>query len=435
MARFVPPPPRSPCRGLLRASPSKSATHRALVLAGLAVGGSRLHGPLRADDTEATRRGLEAVGVEIGCGPSGWDVEGSGGALEGGATIDAGASGTTLRLLTAAAATGRHPSRLGGSPRLEERPMEPLLQALQGLGAHARRLPRAKDGTFLEAGGRPFRGGPVTVEGSTSSQFASALLVIGTSLPDGLDLSLQGPAVSLPYLGLTVEMLRVFGADVREGPARYQVRSGALRGTEVEIEGDWSSAAYPLAAAAVTGGSVTVEGLRVDSRQADVAITDLLRRVGATVDVAGSGVLVQGTGALSAFDVDLRNAPDLAPMAAVLALFAEGRSVLRGIAHLRGKESDRLEAIGRALRSLGREIAVADGTLVVEAAGRPLREAIVETAGDHRLAMAFAVASLRLPGLEVDDRACVAKSYPLFWQDLDGIQAQNWKESPADHPS
>jgi 3-phosphoshikimate 1-carboxyvinyltransferase len=375
-----------------------------------------------AEDTEATSRGLQALGVEVASGEAVWEVEGLGGTFEGGATIDAGASGTTLRLLTAMAAMGKRPSRLGGVPRLAERPIEPLLEALRRLGAHASRLSRNERGAFLEAGGRPLRGGAVAVDGSGSSQFASALLTIGAVLPEGLHLSLHGSVVSLPYIGLTVEMLTRFGAEIREAGPRYTVAPTGLHAAEVEIEGDWSSASYLLAAAAILGGTVAVEGLRADSRQADAASVPLLRLAGALVDVSSGCVATRGTGKLVAFEVDLRQAPDLAPTAAVLALFCEGRSILTGIGHLRGKESDRLEAIAESLMALGRTVRPSRDALVVEAADRPLRAATIATRGDHRIAMAFALAALRLEGIELDDPGCVAKSYPAFWEDLQALR-------------
>jgi len=422
MARFVPPPPRISHRMVLRAPPSKSGTHRALVLASLATGRSHLRGLLEAEDTEATRRALGALGVGMECGQNGCWVQGTAGRLEGGALLDARASGTTLRLLTALAALGTRSSRLGGVPRLAERPMEPLLEALRALGAHAVRIAGGPGEPFIESGGKPFSGGAVEVDASASSQFASALLAIGPCLPDGIELCLRGAPVSLPYVGLTVEMLRRFGASVQEEPPRYRVSPTGLHAADVEVEGDWSSGAYFLTAAALVGGSITVEGLQPCSRQADAAIVPLLRSCGARVGMGERGISVQGAPSLSGFDLDLRQTPDLAPTAAVLALCSEEGSVLRGVAQLRGKESDRLQAIADALTVLGRTVHLAPDLLAVEPAARPLRAGIIRTHGDHRIAMAFALAALRLPGVEVDDPACVAKSYPDFWRDLGAIR-------------
>jgi 3-phosphoshikimate 1-carboxyvinyltransferase len=294
--------------------------------------------------------------------------------------------------------------------------------ALRDLGAHAVRLPARADEPFLEVGGMAFAGGTVAVDASASSQFASALLSIAPCLPGGIDLTLRGQVVSLPYLGLTVEMLRRFGASVEEEPPRYRVLPTGLRATEMEIEGDWSSGGYLLTAAAIGAADVTVVGLHAHSRQADAAIVPLLRRCGARVCVGDGQITVEGASSISGFEVDLRQTPDLAPTAAVLALFSEQGSLLRGVAQLRGKESDRLQAIAEALTALGRDVRLGPDLLAVEPANRPLRAATVRTHGDHRIAMAFALAGLRVPGLEVDAPACVAKSYPDFWRDLAAIR-------------
>ncbi|HEX5043181.1 MAG TPA: 3-phosphoshikimate 1-carboxyvinyltransferase [Candidatus Polarisedimenticolaceae bacterium] len=413
MARFVP---------VLRAPASKSATHRALVLAALASGRSHLRGPLVAEDTEATRRGLGALGVEVERSEDGWLVQGTGGRFEGGVFLDAVGSGTTLRFLTALAALGRRPSRLGGVPRLAERPIEPLLQALRALGGHAARLPASGGEPFLEVGGRPLAGGQVVVDASASSQFASALLAIAPRLDGGLEITLRGNAVSLPYLALTAQMLGRFGAPVQEEPPRFRVPATSLRAVDLEIEGDWSSGAYLLTAAILGGGAVTVERLRSDSRQADTAIVSLLRQCGGHVRVEDHGTTAQGTGSISGFEVDLRQAPDLAPTAAVLALCSVEGSLLRGVAQLRGKESDRLETIAEALTLLGRSVHLAPDLLIVEPSTEPLRPGRIRTHGDHRIAMAFALLTLRVPGVEVDDPACVTKSYPDFWRDLAAIR-------------
>jgi 3-phosphoshikimate 1-carboxyvinyltransferase len=423
MPRFVP---------VLRAPPSKSATHRALVLAALASGRSHLRGPLLAEDTEATRRGLGALGVEVERSEEGWFVQGTGGRFEGGVFLDAAASGTTLRFLTAVAAPGRRPSRLGGVPRLAERPIEPLLEALRALGGHAARLPAGAAGPFLEVGGRPLAGGRVVVDASASSQFASALLAIAPRLEGGLEITLRGAAVSLPYLALTAQMLARFGAPVQEEPPRFRVPSTPLRAADLEIEGDWSSGAYLLTAAVLAGGAVTVERLRSDSRQADTAIVSLLRQCGGRVRVEDRSTTAEGTGSISGFEADLRQAPDLAPTAAVLALCSEEGSLLRGVAQLRGKESDRLETIAAALTLLGRSVHLAPDLLIVEPSAKPLRPGRIRTHGDHRIAMAFALVALRVPGVEVDDPACVRKSYPDFWRDLAAIRTGT-RAPPTNH--
>ncbi len=412
-------PARGPLKARLHAVPSKSVTHRALVAAALARGTSLLRSPLEADDTLVTRDGLAQLGFSVRCTPEGWSVEGRAGRVPGGGTLQLGASGTSFRFLAAVAALGEEPSRLDGTPRLRQRPVEELLQALEGLGARVERPPAGS--LPLIVGGRAWdpQAARVGVRGARSSQFASALLLVGARRPRGLELVVEPPAVSLPYVELTAHVLRGFGVPVeRTGPATWRVPPCDYAGRDFAIEGDHSSASYFFAAAMLLGGSVRLEGLDPYSPQADARFPKALRELGATVRSGEGWIEVEGTGRLPGFEVDLTEAPDLAPTFAALALFAEGTAVLRGVAHLRHKESDRLELVARNLRRLGREAWAEADRLVVRAPAGRLRGGPVETAGDHRIAMAFAVAGLRLGGVVLDDAACVAKSYPRFWDDL-----------------
>jgi 3-phosphoshikimate 1-carboxyvinyltransferase len=402
----------------LVAPPSKSVTHRALVTAALAAGESLLCDPLDADDTRATRDGLAAMGVEIRSERRGWIVRGCAGKLPGGGSLSLGASGTSMRLLTAVASLGHAPSNIDGSARLRERPLDELVRALQRLGASVRSDP-ATGGLPLTAGGAPPRGGAVRLGGVQTSQFTSALLLIGPRLAAGLELAVEPSPVSQSYVELTVDVLSAFGVPVqRASELEWSVPPHDFRGREFRIEGDHSSASYLLAAAAVVGGRVRVRNLSPHSSQPDARLGAILEKLGCRVSRGDDWVEVQGSGRLSALDLDLAGAPDLVPTLAVLALFAEGRSVLRGIAHLRHKESDRLELAARNLRALGREAVAYEDRLVVEpSVGPPTGGAIVCEA-DHRMAMAFAVAGLRIGGVEIRDPACVAKSHPGFWAHL-----------------
>jgi 3-phosphoshikimate 1-carboxyvinyltransferase len=405
-----------------RAVPSKSDTHRALVAAALARGESEIVAPLLADDTSRTRDGLAALGARFAEFPSTWRVEGTAGSLPGGAKLSLGESGTTCRLLSAVAALGVEPSLLDGAPRLRERPLRPLLEALASLGARIEADPRT-GGLPLRIGGRPLRGGAVRVPGGQTSQFASALLLVGARLPGGLEVEVEPPHVSLPYLRMTLLTLSAFGvvaSQPREGT--WRVPETDYAGLRYRVEGDHSSASYFLAAAVATGGRVRVDGLEPDSLQADAAFGPLLRAAGARVSSAPGSVTVESAGTLDAFDVDLSAAPDLAPTVAVVALFAGGECRLRGLGHLRLKESDRLDAVAEGLRTLGAAVAIEGDALRVAPPARA-RGGIVQTRSDHRLAMAFAVAGLRIPGVVVDDAACVAKSNPGFWDDFAALEA------------
>jgi 3-phosphoshikimate 1-carboxyvinyltransferase len=280
-------------------------------------------------------------------------------------------------------------------------------------------------GLPLRAGGASPRGGEVRLPSGRSSQFASALLLIAARLRHGLDLQLESPVVSLPYVELTGAVLGRFGIAVeRLGSLRWRVRPSEFRGSEYRVEGDHSSASYLLAAAALVGGRVRVEGLDPNSAQADARFGRILERVGCALTTGADWIQVVSTGEVAPLDLEIGDAPDLVPTLAVLALFAEGASTLRGIAHLRHKESDRLDALARNLRSLGREASAGADYLHVAARTGPLRGATIRTASDHRVAMAFAVAGLRRRGIRIDDPICVSKSNPRFWRQFARLEGR-----------
>ena len=359
---------RGPLDATLQAVPSKSVTHRALVTAALADGETLLLGPLDADDTQITREGLVALGIDITSEPGRWTVRGRGGRIRGAGAIALGGSGTSMRLLTAVAALGSAPSRLDGAARLRERPLGDLLTALRSLGGEIHADPGTA-GIPLLAGGGAIRGGRVNLPGRRSSQFASALLLIAPRLPGGIDLRIDPPAVSLPYVELTAAVLSAFDVSVtRLSERHWRVNPGAFSGREYRIEGDHSSASYFLAAAAVCGGRVRLAGLDPCSKQADARLVILLEELGCNVDAACGQLEVRASGEIPVFDIDLSDAPDLVPTVAVLGLFADGPCVIRGVTHLRYKESDRLEMLARNLRALGRDATALEDRLVI---GRP----------------------------------------------------------------
>jgi len=419
----------APLDAALRAPGSKSMTHRALVAAALADGRSRIIAPLDADDTRRTLAGLAALGARVEATPGAWIVDGCPTVLPGGGVLALGDSGTSLRLLVAVAALGREPTTLDGSPRLRERPIHDLVQALARLGASVHDTNGALP---VRAGGTPPRGGALTLRADRTSQFASALLLIGPRLAEGLALTLAPPAVSLPYVELTLGVMSEFGVPVeRPAELEFLVRPGRYLPRRYRVEGDHSSASYFLAAPAIAGGRVRVEGLFPDSLQPDARLGQVLGDAGCRVLRGPDWIEVDGTGAtLSAFDLDLGPAPDLVPTVAVLAMFADGRSRLLNIGHLRDKESDRLEMIAGNLRRLGCEAQVVGDGLEIVGQRAGLHGGLVTTAGDHRLAMAFAIAGLAIDGVDVDDPACVSKSNPEFWSQLDSLggkpAGQNW---------
>jgi 3-phosphoshikimate 1-carboxyvinyltransferase len=384
-----------------------------LVAAALAEGDSEIVRPLDARDTRATLSGLQALGVPISTAAGRWTVHGRGGRIAGGGRLYLDESGTSLRLLAAVAALGAAASQLDCAARLRQRPLNELISTLRTLGA-----PIVNDRPPLEIGGTPFRGGDIRVDGSRSSPFASALMLIGPCLPGGLTVRVEPPAVSLPYVELTRAVMRDFGIETTElEPLAWRIPASRYRARVFSVDGDHSSASYFMAAPLLTGGCVRVKRIDPRSAQADAVFSRILEKLGARVRSGETWIEIRSDGGLPAFDLSMAHAPDLVPTLAVLGLFSEGPSVIRDIAHLRLKESDRMEQLAVNLRRLGRCVEIREDCLRIGEPGTELRAARIETAGDHRIAMAFALAGLRVTGLSVDDADCVAKSNPGFWND------------------
>jgi 3-phosphoshikimate 1-carboxyvinyltransferase len=402
---------------VVRVPGSKSIANRALVCAALATGESRLRGLPPGDDTLAMLDGLRALGATVDAGGDEATVTGADGALAGGpGTVHARLAGTTSRFLTAVSALGAGPTRIDGDPPLRRRPMAPLHDALVALGAHvtslegARRLP-------VEVAG-PLVGGTVSLPGDVSSQYVTALMLVGPYLPDGLRISLTSGLVSRPYVELTRRVMRAFGADdVRIDERDIEVGRGHYVGTELDIEPDASSASYPLAIAAVAGGTVRVEGLGPGSWQGDARFAELLEVMGCHVEVDELGTTVSRSPLepLRGIAVDLADASDLVPTVAAVAVLASTPSWITGVGFIRAKESDRLGDLAGELRRLGARVEVTADGLAIEPSTEPLRGARLRTHHDHRLAMAFGVVGSVVPGVEVEEPDVVAKSWPGYW--------------------
>jgi len=411
-------------RARLTAPPSKSVTQRALLIASLCPGKSRLVRPLLGEDGLLLRDALAACGTRIvACVEDAAALEVAGGEAGRGAgmALMLGNAGTAMRFLAARLAVEPDPRLLDGGPRMRQRPIEDLLGALRGLGMEAESVRGNGCPPIRVGGGRP-RGGAISLSGARSSQFISALLMAAPRLEQGIDVGIEGALVSRPYVELTASVMRRFGVEVGRTAERFSVAPGrSYRATDIVIEGDWSSASYLFAAAAIVPGRVEVEGLDADSRQGDAGILELLRRMGCRVETGGS-ITVEGPDRLRAVDADLAGMPDLAPTVAVLALFADGPTRIHGVPHLRFKESDRIEALVAGIGALGGHAETAEDGLTIRA--RPLHGGAIDPRGDHRMAMAFAVAGLRVPGTTVLDPACVAKSYPGFWDDFARLTGQ-----------
>jgi 3-phosphoshikimate 1-carboxyvinyltransferase len=406
--------PCGPVQATLTLPGSKSYTHRALMAAALAAGESHLTNALAAEDTELTAQALAQLGAGIDWQGTAIRVTGPGGRWRPAALpIYLGNSGTSMRFLTALAALGEGEYLLTGTERLCQRPLGELLTALGEIGVRA--ASERGDGCppVRVVGG--LTGGRTQLSGSISSQYLSALLFIGPLAPAGLKIDITGDLVSRPYVDLTLEVLGDFGISYyREGHRYFELPGGqCYLPQDYAIEADASSASYFWAAAALTGGRVTITNLSLESSQGDAAFPGVLERMGCTVASTPAGLTVHG-GKLRGVEVDMATMPDLVPTLAVLAAFATDDTVITGVAHLRHKESDRLLAVAAELGKLGIEARETAGGLVIRG-GTP-KGAVIHTYNDHRIAMSFAVAGLKTPGVSITDPGCVAKSFPDFWE-------------------
>jgi 3-phosphoshikimate 1-carboxyvinyltransferase len=411
----------------VRVPGSKSLTNRALVAAALARGTSRLHGVLFADDTEAMLGCLAALGIELRIDRDAEVVEvvGCGGVIPvSEADLDVRLSGTTARFVAPLLAAARGRFRLDGGAPFRLRPMGPVLDALEALGADVE--PLGEPGHLpVQVTAHGARGGRVEVAGDRSSQFLSGLLLVAPVLPDGLQVRLRGPLVSEPYVQLTVDVLEAFGARVQPVTGGFDVAGDGYRASAYAIEPDASAASYPLAAAAITGGRVRVAGLHAGARQGDAGFARVLEHMGAEVTIDADGTEVRGTGTLQGIDVDLGPMSDTAQTLAAVATFATGPTRVRGIGFIRAKETDRIAAVVTELRRCGITATEDDDGFTVHP-GVPAPTAF-ETYDDHRMAMSFALLGLVHDGITILDPGCVAKTFPGYYDLLEQLRV------PGDH--
>jgi 3-phosphoshikimate 1-carboxyvinyltransferase len=422
-------------RGAVTVPSSKSVSNRYLDLALLARQPITIDRLLDSDDIRRFRSALEILGFHLEANGDTLAIEPPAAAGRGAdiaarsGEIHCGASGTLYRFLTAALTAVPGSWTLDGSPRLRERPIRPLVVALRSLGARIEY--RAVDGQApLQIEGGTLEGGETTLDAAESSQYASALLMAGAAAAAPVRVELAALS-SQPYLELTIEALREFGVEVTRDAERrvYQVVPGGLRAPRrLAVEGDYSAATYPAVAALITGGSVTLRGLRRDSVQGDRAFFDMLESMGARVDASEAGVVVERArsgstgGALRAVRADLRDMPDQVPTLAALAPFLAGTTEISGVPHLRIKESDRLAAMALELRRAGVPVRELPDGLVIEGCWSlrppPSDPVVIDPHDDHRIAMALALVGLRRPGIAIAHPEVVGKSYPNFWSDL-----------------
>jgi 3-phosphoshikimate 1-carboxyvinyltransferase len=399
---------------------SKSLTNRYLVLSALAQEPSRLRAPLHSRDTGLMAKALQALGTIVeevpGAGTFGPDWIVTPRPLHGPATIDTGLAGTVMRFVPPVAALADGPVRFDGDPAARRRPMATVVSALRELGVavdddspdQAGRLP------FTVHGRGAVRGGRLRIDASASSQFVSGLLLVGARFDEGLVVEHVGPPIpSTPHVVMTVEALRDVGVVVDDAdPSVWRVDPGSVGALDVQVEPDLSNAAPFVAAAAVTGGRVRVPGWPQYTTQAGDLLRDLLDQMGADVTLDRDGLTVQGTGELYGIDADLGDAGELTPTVAALAALADSPSQLRGVAHIRGHETDRLAALATEINGLGGDVTETPDGLVIRP--RPLNGGLFHTYGDHRMATAGALLGLRVPGILVEDVETTAKTLPGF---------------------
>ena len=408
--------PKILTRSAVQVPGSKSFTHRVLIAAALAAGRSFIDGALFSRDTELTAKALTQMGAEIVADAEkfSFSVTGTSGCLQAAdKDIFLENSGTSMRLLAAIAALGQGDYIFDGSPRMRQRPIAELLTALTQLKVPAFSLQGNGCPPIRISGGRVARG-PVEIDCGISSQYLSGLLLMAPLTRDGLEIKVIKGPVSRPYVDLTLTVLEQFGIEVRhQGYTDFRVAGGQVyQPGNYRVEPDCSQAGYFWAAAAITGSEIKVLGINQNSDQGDLGFIYVLEKMGCHLDFAVDGITVTG-GPLKALEIDMGDMPDLVPTLALVAAFAEGTTLMTNVAHLRAKESDRLAAVANELTKMGIKAECGPDSIAVTG-GQPAG-ARIKTYDDHRIAMSFALAGLRTPGVIIEDEACVAKSFPDFW--------------------
>jgi len=422
MSSYAVRPVERPIRGTVHPPGSKSYTNRGLVLAALASGESTLGGALFSDDTLHMAKGLEALGIGV-LGDRTlrtFRVSGAAGRIPTvRARVFVGNSGTTARFLPPLMALGHGVYELDGNEAMQKRPIQPLLEAMESLGAKATSL-RGNGCPPIRVEAAGFEGGTARMPGGVSSQYFSALLMVAPCTRRGITLEVDGDLVSKPYIEVTAQAMGAFGATLeRHDFRKFEVKPGAYVGTSYPIEPDASAASYFFAAAAVTRGRVVVPGLGSHSLQGDLGFVRILERMGCRVRQTETETEVEGPEKLSGIDADMSNLSDTAQTLGAIAPLASSPTRVTGIGFIRSKETNRVAAVVTELRRLGiRAEEEADGFIVHPGVPKPAK---IETYDDHRMAMSFAVLGLAAPGIEILDPGCVSKTFPDFFETLERL--------------
>ncbi len=404
--------PTANVHAMIEAPPSKSYTNRAYVVAALAGGRVRLEHPLFSDDTRYMREALLQFGIPVAEEKQAAVVQGQGGQVNvPGGEIFVGNAGTTMRFLTTFSTLAPGAVTLTGDARMQERPIEDLLDCLRQMGVEAESNNQCPP--IVIHGGSP-PGGTVKLAGGKSSQYLTSLLLSAPYFQNDTVIDILGELTSKSYVDITLDIMQTFGVSVEnESYRKFTVKAGGrYRAQTYAVEGDASSASYFFAAAAVTGGEVTVTRLNPNSVQGDIQFPKVLERMGCQVETGAEKITVHGN-RLRGITIDMNNMPDAVQTLAVVALFADGPTTVTGIANLRIKETDRIAALAKELTRLGATMETGDDHLTIQPG--PLKGAEVETYDDHRMAMSFAVAGLNVPGVKIKNPQCVDKSFPDFF--------------------
>lgn len=418
--------------GIVKAPPSKSYSHRAVILATLASGTSRIYDILLSDDVLSTISACEALGAIINKKDNYLEIVGTGGNLhnKNDNPIDLGNSGTTLRIMTSIASLSNNEVTFTGDDSLKTRPMAPLIKALKPLGVNI-----LSNNTKVPLTIKPgFYGGETAILGNVSSQFISSMLIAAPLSKKGLSLQVYPEFVSKPYVDMTIDIMNHFGVNVLETDyikhndcnkvnksclgAKFQINPQKYLSCDYIVEGDYSSASYLLAACAICGGKITIQNLFKDSKQGDKLILDILEEMGCNIIRNNDSVTISSDGDLKAIEINLANAPDLILTVAILASQANGKSTIYGVKHARSKETDRISCTCSELKKLNCNVEELDDGLIIE--GNTLSDGVVDSNNDHRIAMAFSLLGLK-KNVEVTNGECFTISFPEYIETLSKI--------------
>lgn len=419
-------PVSGPIQGTVRPPGSKSITNRALIVAALAQGTTHLTGVLDSQDTQVMIESLNRLGIRVDHDPDtcSVEVEGCGGKIpRKEASLWLENSGTSIRFLTALCAAGEGEFVLDGNARMQQRPIRDLVNSLKQLGVDV----ECKEETGCPpvcVKARGLSGGETSIAGNVSSQYLSALLMVAPAAQSAITINIQGEMVSRPYLDITLGVMAQFGVTIdriqeslwKIQPQTYQ------RPLAYDIEPDASAASYFFAAAAITGGRVTVDGLNQDALQGDINFIRVLEDMGCEIKRERNSITVQGK-PLRGIDVDMNDISDTAQTLAAVALFAEGPTTIRNVGHIRHKETDRLNAIATEIKRLGIQVEEREDSVTIHPG--TIQPATIETYDDHRMAMSFALVGLKVPGIVISDPDCTVKTYPRFFTDLEQLCGQS----------